>query len=189
MTEPFQVHYWFADGVVVGTVVAVNDETFDFKVSEWIRARGCPSPKIVRATRYTIPTDSLPQDPEPLSVGWKFLLVLRKPYDDGAGDNPYWIVLHQINLASPSVCLTEANGLWISEEQVGCPQPVKRSDYLDALRSFDRCFVLYDDPLQGTIPNATKCSDQAIKSWAGRSALHAALAKRALRAIERHSLR
>jgi hypothetical protein len=104
--EPFQSTFWFADAVVVGAVVTVNDETFRFEVREWMRARECQTPKIILATRYAIPSDVLPQVYVPLSKGSSYLLLLRKPHDEGAGDNPNWLVLLQIDLATASHCLT-----------------------------------------------------------------------------------
>jgi hypothetical protein len=61
--------------------------------------------------------------------------------------------------------------------------------FLDALRTFDNCFLLYDDRIKGTYPTATKCSDKAMHTWAERSALHAELVRAALRAIEQQSPR
>ena len=183
---PFHITYWFADAVAIGTVVNVNDETIDVEIQEWMRARKCLSPKLIRAVRYTTPS-CVPHPPEPTPVASEYLFLLRKPHDQGAGDNQYWLVLWQLNLAPTSVCL--ADGLWPSDAKGPCREPIELRDFLDAVRSFDTCFLLYDDPIKGTYPTSTLCSQKALHDWASRSAFHAALVRVALQSIERQGSR
>jgi len=100
---------------------------------------------------------------------------MRKPHDEGAGNNEYWIVIWQALL----------DGSGFAAAGGHCRKTVTTATFLDALQSFDSCFTLHDDPITGSVPSAQVCSDEVLKDWSARSPLHSILARQALEQIQK----
>lgn len=52
LENEFQTDYWFADGVAIGRVVAMGDQTVDFRIREWVRDRAGQRKASIRGYRY-----------------------------------------------------------------------------------------------------------------------------------------
>ena len=181
---PFHVQHWFADGIAVGEVVSVADRTVDFKIEQWFRDRTQAAPHNIRAFRYTEPS-CIPRNPESYSPGTRYLVLMRKPHDEGAGNNEYWIVIWQALLDGSGFCLDDPVPFPIGAAGGHCQKTVSAATFLDALQSFDGCFTLHDDPIAGSVPSAQLCSDEVLKNWSARSPLHSILARQALEQIQK----
>ncbi|HYS06963.1 MAG TPA: hypothetical protein VEW47_17440 [Candidatus Dormibacteraeota bacterium] len=182
--SPFHVQHWFADGIAVGEVVSVAERTVDFKIEQWFRDRTQAAPHNIRVFRYT-ESSCTPRNPESYSPGTRYLVLIRKPHDAGAGNNEYWIVIWQALLDGSGFCLDGPVPFPIAAAGGHCQKTVSAATFLDALQSFDSCFTLHDDPMTGSVPSAQMCSDEVLKDWSARSPLHSILARQALEQIQK----
>jgi hypothetical protein len=187
-TSEFPETYWFADGVVIGRVVAEHDQTVDIAVDEWFRDRGDSHEKKITAYRYSEPSCVPGSDrPESYSTDTKYLFLVRQPNDVGAGNVPYWSILLQFEFDGSDLCLTPAPEFQVQKSTERCKPNLRLADLVDAVRSFESCFELYDDRILGTFPVRQICPQKELIAWRGRSNLHDRLAAKALDRMARKS--
>lgn len=177
----FESEIWWADGIAIVQIAGVQERTIDVKVERWGRDRtGGNSPEL-RAFRYAIPTCT-GGVPEPYSVGDRYLLLMRKPHDEGAGENVHWIILRQIALQSPTLCLDGSDPRPVASDAI-CSQRYETGSVVDASETFDRCFTIPDLPHDRPTVVSQTCSADELRAWSARSSFHAKLAERALEQI------
>jgi hypothetical protein len=178
----FDETYWFADGVAVGRVVGEQDNTFDIQLESWARDRSEQHAQAIRAYRYSEST-CVPGTGrvESYPSGSRYLFLLRQPYDAGGGDMPYWSVLGQFLLDGSPLCVSTPPEFRVDRPKDDCRPNVRETDLLDAVRTFEGCFELYDDRIIGTYPVKQTCSERQLRAWRKRSALHEGLAATAIK--------
>jgi hypothetical protein len=184
--SPFHETYWFADGVAIGRVVAEQGLTVDIQVEEWVRDRtGGPNGQI-RAYRYSEPACVPSTAPAaPYSRESKYLFLVRQPHDAGAEQLQYWSILSQFVLDGSVVCIGSLPASRVEQSKAGCKPNVYEADLLDAVRTFENCFELYDDRTLGTYPVRQTCSDGQLLAWRSRSALHEMLVDAAIKRMQK----
>ena len=184
--SPFHETYWFADGVAIGRVVAEQDLTVDIQVDDWVRDRSEGHNRLIRAYRYSEPScvpGSVPA--EPYSRDARYLLLVRQPNDVGAEQLQHWSILSQFVLDGSAVCIGSPPAFRVEKSKTACEPSVREADLLDAVRTFESCFELYDDRILGTFPVRQTCSDGQLRSWRGRSALHEMLVVAAIMRMQK----
>jgi hypothetical protein len=183
----FHIDYWFADGVAVGRVVAVRDGTVHFEIREWVRDRTEQREVTIRSYRFSPWAGCIPgaEKPAEYALGEDYLLFMRQPYDDGGAQVPDWSILAQFLLDGSPVCITQAPSVVVEKGRKGCKDLVRDDDLLNAVRTFENCFELYDDPIRGTLPIRQTCNPAGLESWSKRSVLHRVMAEKAVEQLRK----
>ena len=176
--EPFHGTYWSADAIVVGRVAETAEMTVDIDVESRLRDRTYGTASRIRVFRYARPS-CVPTSPEPYDVGSRYILLMRKPHDEGAGGNEHWMIIFQHQLRGEEVCLDNLRSPVEATPQE-CATTVSEPLFLEALTSFEKCFLVGDeDKIRGSYPTKQVCSDGALEDWSKRSPMHQLLAKTA----------
>jgi hypothetical protein len=187
IADPFHGRHWAADGIAIGTVTHVHEATIDVVVEEWIRDRTEESQGEVRVGRYSQPT-CFPS-PESYAVGTRYLLLMSQPYDDGGAGNPHWKIIWQLLLDGADICLDDESLPYRMHINDLCESLVTSKRFQDAIRSFENCFSLQDDPIRGSFPVAKTCSTETIDEWSARSPFHSLLAREFDRSLQKRKER
>jgi hypothetical protein len=181
---PFHILHWSADGVLIGRISAQQERTIDVDVEQWFRDRTKERVGRIRVFRDSVGAE-LPDPLKQYQIGSRYLFLMRKPLDEGAGGNMFWIIILEQQLEGKSICLDRVDSGRVSNTAPICRNSVSEALFIDALHTFDECFELWDDPVEGTFPSNQSCTKERLEEWAGRSAFHALLVKAALDRLER----
>jgi hypothetical protein len=180
---PFHMKFWSVDEIAVGRVVAIQEQTIDVEVHEWMRDTTGQRPRNIRIFRYSTPSDAPTfRPPDPYDLGSRYLLFMRKPYDEGGGLGPYPETIFQLELDGSGLCFS---GPGFHKVQGECAEAIDDRTFLDALRSFERCFLLQVNEYHSNLQVRRVCTDRQLRKWSARSPLHEYLARSAMDQIER----
>ena len=177
LDSEFHTKQWGADGIAIGRVISVDKTTIEFEIEEWMRDRTDERAGRIRTYGYSEPT-CFPER-EHYEVGWRYLLLMLRPYYPGGGDLPDWSIIVQLPLKDSRFCLSLSPFFRLEKLRSNCDQFIGADQVLDALRTFDRCFEFQSTATGDVYPSKIVCSEKEIAVWGERSNLHAMLVKKA----------